>query len=80
MGADSYLDNGLVRIRPRDRFEGGVYIENYETLVYRRLPAEQLYFEGQGAKGMVVCRHPDGSLLFTCRHPVIFRSTDEGQR
>ena len=77
--AEGYLDTGLVRIRPDDRFEGGDFIENYETIVYRRLPGEQLTFAGIGGKGVVVCRHPDGSLLFTCRFPEIYRSTDEGR-
>ena len=77
--SEGYLDNGLVRIRPDDRFEGGDYIENYETIVYRRLPAEQLDYGDIGGKGLILCRHPDGSLMFTCRFPEIYRSTDEGQ-
>ena len=77
---EGYLDNGLVRMKPEHRFEGGDYIENYETIVYRRLPAEQhFYGDGVGSKGVVVCRHPDGSLVFTSRFPDIFRSTDEGR-
>ena len=73
-----YLDNGMIRIRPDDRFYGGDYAEEHEMNVFRRLPAEQLEFPTIGTHGVVVCRHPDGSLLFTCRDPVIYRSTDEG--
>ena len=74
-----YLDNGMVRMRPDDRFEGGDYVEEHELMVYRRLPAEQLDFAEIGAKGVVICRHPDGSLVFSSREPVIHRSTDEGR-
>ena len=77
--SEGYLDNGLVRMRPDDRFEGGDYIENYETIVYRRLPAEQLSYGDIGRKGVIVCRHPDGSLVATSRLPEIYRSTDEGR-
>ena len=77
--ARGYLDNGLVRMRPDDRFEGGDYVENYEMVVYRRLPGEQRFFAGGGAKGVVVCRHPDGSLVFSSRDPSIYRSIDEGR-
>ncbi|MDE0220945.1 MAG: sialidase family protein [Spirochaetaceae bacterium] len=74
-----YLDNGLVRMRPDDRFEGGDYIEDYEMVVFRRRPAEQRFFGGAGTKGVVVCRHPDGSLVFASRTAAIHRSTDEGR-
>ena len=74
-----YLDNGMIRMRPDDRFYGGDYVEEHEMTVFRRLPAEQLKFPTIGTHGVVVCRHPDGSLLFTCRDPVIYRSTDEGR-
>ena len=74
-----YLDNGLVRMRPDDRFEGGDYIEDYEIVVFRRRPAEQRFFGGAGTKGVVVCRHPDGSLVFASRTAAIHRSTDEGR-
>jgi photosystem II stability/assembly factor-like uncharacterized protein len=76
---DGYLDNGIVRMRPDDRFEGGDYIEPYEMMACRRLPAEQLHLPDMGSKGAVVCRHPDGSLLSTSRVPVVYRSTDEGR-
>ena len=74
-----YLDNGLVRMRPDDRFEGGDFIEDYEMIVFRRRPAEQRFFAGAGTKGVVVCRHPDGSLVFASRTSAIHRSTDEGR-
>ena len=74
-----YLDNGLVRMRPDDRFEGGDYIEDYEMVVFRRRPAEQRFFAGAGTKGVVVCRHPDGSLVLASRTASIHRSTDEGR-
>ena len=74
-----YLDNGLVRMRPDDRFEGGDYIEDYEMVVFRRRPAEQRFLPGAGTKGVVVCRHPDGSLVFASRTAAIHRSTDEGR-
>ena len=77
--ARGYLDNGMVRMRPDDRYEGGDYVENYEMVAYRRVAAEQRYFAGAGAKGVVVCRHPDGSLVYTSRDRRIFRSTDEGR-
>ena len=73
-----YLDNGFVRMRPDDRFEGGDFIEDYEMIVFRRRPAEQRFFGGMGSKGVVVCRHPDGSLIFSSRTRSIQRSTDEG--
>ncbi len=73
-----YLDNGTVRMRPDDRFEGGDYIEDYEMVVFRRRPAEQRFFAGAGTKGVVVCRHPDGSLVLASRTASIHRSTDEG--
>ncbi len=76
---NGYLDNGLVRMRPDDRFEGGDYIEPYEMMAYHRLPAEQLHFPDMGSKGVVLCRHPDGSLLSTSRVPMLYRSTDEGR-
>ena len=76
--ARGYLDNGMVRMRPDDRYEGGDYVENFEMVVYRRAAAEQRYFPGAGAKGVVVCRHPDGSLVYTSRDHRIHRSTDEG--
>ena len=74
-----YLDNGLVRMRPDDRFEGGDFIEDYEMIVFRRLAAEQRFFAGAGSKGVVVCRHPDGNLVFASRTPSIHRSTDDGR-
>ena len=74
-----FLDNGLVRMRPDDRFEGGDFIEDYETIVFRRRPAEQRFVAGVGTKGLVVCRHPDGSLVFASRTSAIHRSTDEGR-
>ena len=74
-----YLDNGLVRMRPDDRFEGGDFIEDYEMIVFRRRPAEHRFFAGAGTKGVVVCRHPDGSLVFASRTSAIHRSTDEGR-
>ena len=74
-----YLDNGLVRMRPDDRFEGGDYIEDYEMVVFRRRPAVQRFFADAGTKGVVVCRHPDGSLVFASRTAAIHRSTDEGR-
>ena len=74
-----YLDNGLVRMRPDDRFEGGDYIEDYEMIVFRRRPAEQRFFAGAGTKGVVVCRHPDGSLILASRTASVHRSTDEGR-
>ena len=74
-----YLDNGLVRMRPDDRFEGGDFIDDYEMIVFRRRPAEQRFFAGAGTKGVVVCRHPDGSLVFASRTSAIHRSTDEGR-
>ena len=74
-----YLDNGLIRMRPDDRFEGGDFIEDYEMIVFRRRPAEQRFFAGAGTKGLVVCRHPDGSLVFASRTSAIHRSTDEGR-
>ena len=74
-----YLDNGMVRMRPDDRFEGGDYIEDYEMVVFRRRPAEQRFFAGAGTKGVVVCRHPDGSLVLASRSASIHRSTDEGR-
>ena len=77
--ARGYLDNGLVRMRPDDRFEGGDFIEDYEMIVFRRLPAEQRFFAGVGTKGVVVTRHPDGSLVFASRTSTIHRSTDEGR-
>ena len=77
--ARGYLDNGMVRMRPDDRYEGGDYVENFEMVVYRRAAAEQRYFPGAGAKGVVVCRHPDGSLVYTSRDRRIHRSTDEGR-
>lgn len=77
---EGFLDNGLVRMKPEHRFEGGDYIENYETIVYRRLPGERYFCgDGVGSKGVIVCRHPDGSLVFTSRVPEIYRSTDEGR-
>ena len=76
---DGYLSNGLVRMRPDDRFEGGDYIDPYEKVTCRRLPAEQRHFPDMGNKGTVVCRHPDGSLLSMSRDPVLFRSTDDGR-
>ena len=76
--ARGYLDNGWVRMRPDDRYEGGDYVENYEMVVYRRLPAQQRYFPGMGTKGVVVCRHADGSLILSSRDPSIYRSNDEG--
>jgi len=75
---NGYLDNGLVRMRPDDRFEGGDYIDPYEMMVCRRLDAQQLYFPDVGAKGVVVSRHPDGGLVCSSRLPAIYRSTDEG--
>ena len=77
--AHGYLDTGVVRMRPDDRYEGGDYVENYEMVTYRRVAAEQRSFEGAGAKGAVICRHPDGSLVYTSRDRRIFRSTDEGR-
>ena len=74
-----FLDNGLVRMRPDDRFEGGDSIEDYEMIVFRRRPAEQRFFAGAGTKGLVVCRHPDGSLVFASRTSAIHRSADEGR-
>ena len=74
-----YLDNGMVRMRPDDRYEGGDYVENFEMVAYRRVAAEHRYFAGAGAKGAVVCRHPDGSLVYTSRDHRIHRSTDEGR-
>ncbi len=74
-----YLDNGLVRMRPDDRFEGGDFIEDYEMIVFRRRPAEQRFVVGIGTKGVVVCRHPDGSLVFASRTSAIHRSADEGR-
>ena len=74
-----YLDNGLVRMRPDDRFEGGDFIDDYEMIVFRRRLAEQRFFAGAGTKGVVVCRHPDGSLVFASRTSAIHRSTDEGR-
>ena len=74
-----YLDNGMVRMRPDDRFEGGDYVEQHEMIVFRRLPGIQLEFPGIGAHGVVISRHPDGSLVFSSRQPVIYRSTDEGR-
>ena len=74
-----YLDNGLVRMRPDDRFEGGDFIEAYEMIVFRRRPAEQRFVAGAGTKGVVVCRHPDGSLVFASRTSAIHRSADEGR-
>ncbi|MDE0220937.1 MAG: sialidase family protein [Spirochaetaceae bacterium] len=74
-----YLDNGLVRMRPDARFEGGDFIEDYEMIVFRRRTAEQRFFAGTGTKGLVVCRHPDGSLVFASRTSAIRRSTDEGR-
>ena len=74
-----YLDNGLVRMRPDDRFEGGDFIEPYEMMVYQRHDAEQSHFPDVGTKGAVVCRHPDGRLVMTSRSPVIYQSTDEGR-
>ena len=74
-----YLDNGLVRMRPDDRFEGGDFIEDYEMIVFRRRPAEQRFFAGVGTKGVVVCRHPDGSLVVASRTSAIHRSIDEGR-
>ena len=79
VNARGYLDNGLVRMRPDDRFEGGDYIEDYEMIVFRRRPAEQRFFAGAGTKGVVVCRHPDGSLVLASRTASIHRSTDEGR-
>ena len=79
LDARGYLDNGLVRMRPDDRFEGGDFIEDYEMIVFRRLPAEQRFFAGAGTKGVVVTRHPDGSLVFASRTSAIHRSTDEGR-
>ena len=79
VNARGYLDNGLVRMRPDDRFEGGDFIEDYEMIVFRRRPAEQRFFAGAGTKGVVVCRHPDGSLVFASRSSAIHRSTDEGR-
>jgi hypothetical protein len=61
VNARGYLDNGLVRMRPDDRFEGGDFIEDYEMIVFRRRPAEQRFFAGAGTKGVVVrvaLRHP----------------------
>ena len=79
VNARGYLDNGLVRMRPDDRFEGGDFIEDYEMIVFRRRPAEQRFFAGAGTKGVVVCRHPDGSLVFASRTSAIHRSADEGR-
>ena len=76
---DGYLSNGLVRMRPDDRFEGGDYIDPYEMVTCRRLPAEQRHFPDMGNKGTVVCRHPGGSLWTMSRDPVLFRSTDDGR-
>ena len=78
--ARGYLDNGMVRMRPDDRYEGGDYVENYEMTACRRVPAEHRYFGGAGGKGAVVCRHPDGSLVYSSRDCRIHRSTDEGAR
>ena len=77
--ARGYLDNGMVRMRPDDRYEGGDYVENFEMTACRRVPAEHRYFAGAGAKGAVVCRHPDGSLVYSSRDCRIHRSTDEGR-
>ena len=77
--ARGYLDNGMVRMRPDDRYEGGDYVENFEMTAYRRVPAEHRYFAGAGGKGAVVCRHPDGSLVYSSRDCRIHRSTDEGR-
>ncbi len=77
--ARGYLDNGMVRMRPDDRYEGGDYVENFEMVAYRRVAAEHRYFAGAGAKGVVVCRHPDGSLVYSSRDCRIHRSTDEGR-
>ena len=74
-----YLDNGMVRMRPDDRYEGGDYVENFEMVAYRRVAAEHRYFAGAGGKGAVVCRHPDGSLVYSSRDCRIHRSTDEGR-
>ncbi len=76
---EGLLDNGVVKMRPDDRFEGGDYIEPYEMMVAKRLPAEQFHFPSMGSKGAVVCRHPDGSLMTTSRMPILYRSTDEGR-
>ena len=77
--ARGYLDNGMVRMRPDDRYEGGDYVENFEMVAYRRVAAEHRYFDGAGGKGAVVCRHPDGSLVYSSRDCRIHRSTDEGR-
>ena len=77
--ASGYLDNGMVRMRPDDRYEGGDYVENFEMVAYRRVAAEHRYFAGAGGKGAVVCRHPDGSLVYSSRDCRIHRSTDEGR-
>ena len=77
--ARGYLDNGMVRMRPDDRYEGGDYVENFEMVAYRRVAAEHRYFAGAGGKGAVVCRHPDGSLVYSSRDCRIHRSTDEGR-
>ena len=66
-------------MRPDDRFEGGDYIDPYEMMTCRRLPAEQRHFPDMGNKGTVVCRHPGGSLWTMSRDPVLFRSTDDGR-
>jgi hypothetical protein len=68
----------MVRMRPDDRYEGGDYVENFEMTTCRRVSAEHRYFPGEGAKGVVVCRHPDGSLVYSSRDQRIHRSTDEG--
>ena len=77
--ARGYLDNGMVRMRPDDRYEGGDYVENFEMVAYRRVAAEHRSFAGAGGKGAVVCRHPDGSLVYSSRDCRIHRSTDEGR-